>query len=192
MNEPHRHFTYVESERRQRQNPEAILAMIGLKAGMCFVDLGCNDGFFSVPAAKMVGPEASVYAIDIDESALDRLKTKLQKQGIGNTTVLQGPAEEVVACQGCADIIFLGTVLHDFRDPLKALSHCRQMLSADGYIFDYDWKKQDSFHGPPYNIRFSPEQVNKLAGQAGLEVVATKDVDENFYLIQLKKSDSAK
>ena len=51
---PHRH-RFNEAERRKWQNPEAILVDIGLAPGFTFVDVGCNDGFFALPAARVVG-----------------------------------------------------------------------------------------------------------------------------------------
>ncbi len=181
----HHHFSYSESERRQRQNPESILERLGLKTGMCFVDLGCNDGFFTVPAAKIVGSSGQIYAADIDNDALSRLEDKLKSNDITNTQVIYGPAESADVCRGCADMVFLGTVLHDFNDPLKALINCRTMLKENGVIYDYDWKKRGGQFGPPYEIRFSPDYVIKLATAAGLKVMQVDDFDDDFYLIKL-------
>ena len=49
------HF-YDETERRTWQNPEEILTAIGLKAGQTLIDIGCGEGFFTLPAARIVGP----------------------------------------------------------------------------------------------------------------------------------------
>lgn len=186
MNNHGHHFRYSEEERHKRQNPEAILRAIGLKAGICFIDVGCNDGFFTLPAARMVGEGGKVIATDIDEEALERLKSKLRAEGITNTEVIAGPAEEVIAGDSCADTIFFGTVLHDFQDPLAVLKNAKHMLKDDGIIYDYDWRKQDSPSGPPFAIRFSQEHVAELAAQAGLTVAESKILDDNFYAMILK------
>jgi ubiquinone/menaquinone biosynthesis C-methylase UbiE len=55
-----------ETERRKWQNPEAILYEIGLKPGQAFVDIGCNDGFFAIPEARMVDSSGKVYGLDAD------------------------------------------------------------------------------------------------------------------------------
>jgi 2-polyprenyl-3-methyl-5-hydroxy-6-metoxy-1,4-benzoquinol methylase len=59
-----RRFLDDEDGRRRWQNPEAILAYVGLKAGFTFVDVGCGNGFFTVPAARLVGDEGTVYGLD--------------------------------------------------------------------------------------------------------------------------------
>lgn len=43
-------------ERREWQDPEAILLSLGLKPGEVVADVGSGDGFFTLPAARMVGP----------------------------------------------------------------------------------------------------------------------------------------
>jgi ubiquinone/menaquinone biosynthesis C-methylase UbiE len=35
-----------------------------VKPGMTFVDLGCGNGFFALPSARLVGPEGKVYGLD--------------------------------------------------------------------------------------------------------------------------------
>ena len=183
----HHHFSYTEKERRKRQNPESILSMAGLKEGMCFIDSGCNDGFFTLPAARMVGRSGKVYAIDIDEEALDRLKTKLDNEGIQNTTIINKPSEKVMIDTNIADLIFFGIVLHDFYDPSLVLNNSKQMLKDNGLIFDYDWQKIDTPLGPPFSKRFSQEHVKELADQAGLTIVSSNTIGNEFYGIALSK-----
>ena len=51
---------------------------------MVFVDVGCGEGFFSILAAKKVGENGKVYAVDIDGSAIERLKQKAKSEGLNN------------------------------------------------------------------------------------------------------------
>ena len=178
-------FSYDASVRRKLQNPEQILQSIGLRDGMCFVDIGCNDGFFTLPAARLVGEKGKIVAIDIDAEALQRLQEKLSKEKINNTEIIQQPAEDVVACQHCADIIFFGTVLHDFNDPLQVLRNSKLMLKPDGIIYDYDWIKQDSPLGPPLAKRFSQDYAEQIVGQAGLKVAESTLIDDHFYAMTI-------
>ncbi len=65
-----------EAERRTWQNPEAILAQAGVKAGDVVIDLACGFGFFAIPAAKMVGSGGVICGVDVDKEALDELSEK--------------------------------------------------------------------------------------------------------------------
>lgn len=187
----HHKFSYSEAERRKTQNTEEILKSLGLKPGMNFVDIGCNDGYFCVPAAKIVGTKGQVIAIDTDESAISRLEQKLEFENITNTITIIGRGEDVVAYKNKADIIFFGSVLHDFDDPVKVLKNAKAMLKENGLIFDYDWKKdQQSENGPPLDIRLSIEEVTEMANKSGLSVNSSVDFSQNFYLISIAHNNS--
>jgi ubiquinone/menaquinone biosynthesis C-methylase UbiE len=81
--------------------------------------------------------------------------------------VESGKAEDLLSCEGCADIVFFGIVLHDFENPLKVLANAHAMLKPTGKLVDLDWKKEPTEIGPPLNIRFSEEQANQLLTTSG-------------------------
>ncbi len=184
----HGGFSLDEATRRSWYNPEAILKEAGLRKDMTFVDVGCGDGFFSVLAAAVVGETGRVYAVDVDASAIDRLKQKAAARGFNNVSAKAAPAEETVFCDACADVVFYSMVLHDFRDAPQVLRNARKMLKTSGTLVDLDWKKQEMPFGPPFAIRFSPEFAGKLMSDAGFSVQATKDVGAFHYVVLAKPS----
>jgi ubiquinone/menaquinone biosynthesis C-methylase UbiE len=180
-------FHIEENERRRWQNPEAILRQIGLKPDHVFADIGCNDGFFAIPAARMAGEKGKVWGVDVDAEALERLKEKAKKEGLGNIRLKFGEAENTIFCEGCVDIVFFGIDLHDFRDPLRVLENARRMLKPGGKLVDLDWKKRSTAGiGPPVEMRFSEKQASKLIEKAGFRVESVKDSGAWHYLIMAK------
>lgn len=93
-------------KREKWQDPEKILNGIFVAPDSTFVDVGCGTGFFTIPAAKMVGVHGKVYAVDSSSEALYELKKKVAKEGLTNIKAVVGKGEETVFCQACADIIF--------------------------------------------------------------------------------------
>jgi ubiquinone/menaquinone biosynthesis C-methylase UbiE len=186
----HYRFPGEESLRRRWYNPEATLKSVGLRPGMVFMDIGCGYGFFTVPAAQIVGEQGKVYAVDIDASAIDRLKREAAKKGLKNVTATVAAAEETVFCEACADLVFYSTVLHDFRDPAKVLHNAKLMIKSSGTLIDLDWKKKSSVFGPPVRIRFSEEQASSLIRQAGFTIESVKDLGRNFYIVAAKSQSS--
>ena len=179
---PHHGF-HDEKERRKWQNPEAILRDIGLSSGFTFIDVGCGDGFFSLPAARLVGKNGRVYALDADDYAIDRLDKKAAIEGLTNLRSKVGEAERTLLCEGCADIVFFGIVLHDFNDPVKVLTNAKRMLKATGRLIDLDWKKEPMELGPPLEIRFSEEEAVRLIESVGLKIDAVKESGPFHYVI---------
>lgn len=172
--------------RRRWQNPEAILADIGLKSGFTFMDIGCGDGFFSLPAARLVGEKGKVYCLDMDAEALERLKRRAAKAGLRNLILKVGEAEETVLCESCADRVFFGIVLHDFKDPKNALKNARRMLKPTGRLVDLDWAKKPMELGPPLRVRFSEEEAARRIEAAGFKIEYVREAGPYSYMIVAK------
>ncbi|MFA5346707.1 MAG: methyltransferase domain-containing protein [Methanoregula sp.] len=178
-----RQFSPDDPERREWQDPEEILTSIGVVPGMIFVDMGCGDGYFALPAARRVGRSGKVYANDINEGAVERLRQRAGQEGLDNLFTDVKEAEETVVCEGCADVVFFGIDLHDFRDPVQVLLNAKKILRPDGRLVDLDWKDQPMAFGPPLEKRFSIEKARNLIGSAGFREVSVQDAGPYHYLI---------
>jgi ubiquinone/menaquinone biosynthesis C-methylase UbiE len=177
----HGGFALDETTRRSWYSPDAILQ--DLRPGMVFADIGCGDGFFTILAAKKVGENGKVYAVDVDASAIKKLKSKAEVEGLKNITAKVGSGEETVFCDKCADFVFYSMVLHDFDDPAEVLINAKQMLKADGGLIDLDWKKIEMSFGPPVKIRFSEEHASNLVKNAGFQIGNIKSVGKYHYVV---------
>jgi ubiquinone/menaquinone biosynthesis C-methylase UbiE len=154
--------------------------------GTVFADIGCGEGFFTLLAAEAVGEKGKVYAVDVDASAIEKLKRKAGEKGLKNMHAVAGKAEETVFCTACADVVFYSMVLHDFNDPVKVLRNANQMLKPSGLLVDLDWKKLAMPFGPPVQIRLTKEKASELIKQAGFTVENLKEAGPYHYIIIAK------
>jgi ubiquinone/menaquinone biosynthesis C-methylase UbiE len=181
---PHRGFHMMaDDERRKWQDPDVILREAGLKPGDTFVDVGCGAGYFTLPAVNIVGKTGFIYGVDINETAINNLKATADQRGVTNLKLLVAEAEDTVFCIACADIVFFGIDLHDFRDPAAVLENAQKMLKPGGKLVDLDWKKIPSPWGPPQNIRFDEAKARSLIETAGYKVESVKSSGPYHYLI---------
>ena len=179
------HHTYRnEVQRRKWQNPEKILTEVGVKAGDVFIDLACGFGFFAIPAAEMIGSEGVVCGVDVDDVALGELRAQSARAGLGNVRVKLAAAEDASLCERCADIVFIGIALHDFKDPFKVLQNAKNTLKKDGRLVNLDWKKEATPFGPPLNLRFSEPEAASLIERAGFNIVSIQDSGPYHYVIE--------
>lgn len=180
----HAHWHYVdETERRKWQNPEAIFTELGIKPGITFMDIGCGEGFFTLPAAHMIGSGGKIYALDENAEAIELLKKKAIAEGLENLVLKVGTAEDTLLCEGCADVIFFGIVLHDFKDPAKVLENAYRMLKPGGLLINLDWKKMNMSFGPPMSIRFDEATASQMIGVAGFKIESIKESGLYHYII---------
>jgi ubiquinone/menaquinone biosynthesis C-methylase UbiE len=175
--------TRIDEQRQTWQDPDRILSEIGVSSGDVFVDVGCGDGFFAIPAAQRVGARGAVYGVDVNGDAVRRLRDAAARVGVTNLTATTGRAEDTVFCEGCADVVFFGIDLHDFQDPRQVLRNARRMLKPGGRVIDLDWQKEPMALGPPLRIRFSAEDATRLLAEAGFTVESVRTIGLYHYLV---------
>lgn len=97
-----------------------VLAAVGLRAGQRCVDFGCGYGNYTIPLARLVGPQGEVLALDRDTGSLDRLADRLRRAGLENVRILPvGDTPALPLEDASADGILLYDVLHDHYFSMK-------------------------------------------------------------------------
>lgn len=75
-------FRLMALEYRLKSNSVAVLGMLkdaGVKPGMSGLDFGCGPGRYSIPAARIVGREGAVYAVDLHQLAVTMVDRAAKK-----------------------------------------------------------------------------------------------------------------
>jgi predicted methyltransferase len=68
------------AKRDEWQRPQEVMDALGIGAGSAVADVGSGNGYFTFHLAERVGPAGRVYAVDIDEGALKKLREKAEKK----------------------------------------------------------------------------------------------------------------
>jgi ubiquinone/menaquinone biosynthesis C-methylase UbiE len=116
------------------------------------------------------------------------LRNLAEAEGLENVETIVGRAEETIPCEGCADIVFFGIVLHDFQDPYKVLDNARRMLKPSGILVNLDWKKEEMDIGPPVSIRFDEKTASDMISSQGFEVLNISRSGKYHYIITAMKN----
>jgi len=74
--------------RRFFQNPYKILNHF-IREGMTVMELGCGNGFFTIPLSKMVGNTGSVIGVDIQKGMLELLAQKTKNLNVKNIVLVK-------------------------------------------------------------------------------------------------------
>jgi len=135
----------LEFRLRDRLRPPIrILGEAGVQAGMTIVDFGCGPGGFSLAAARLVGPEGLVYAVDHHPLAAAAVRKSAEKAGIRNIrTILGGSMVDIP--EGSADVSLLYDVLHGLPEPERNLLEHVRVLKPKGMLSVMDHHLKESF-----------------------------------------------
>jgi len=89
------------------RNPYKLLKAAGLKPGQKVLEVGCGPGFFTIPAAKIVGKEGFIYAVDVHPLAIERVKEKIEREGVKNVKPILANAADTGLPDRSTDLVFL-------------------------------------------------------------------------------------
>ncbi len=172
------------------QDPTLIFNVLKLKAGDVFLDLGCGSGDYSFIAARTVGPEGRVYAVDLRSDTMERIGRIAESSGLDQLHPMVADLTEPLPFDnGTADLCFLCTVLHGISSREARSRLFREMvriLKPGGRAVCVDCKKEPSNFGPPIEMRLSTEEIDGYARAAGFEKGGETDLGHNI-LMQFRK-----
>ncbi len=112
--------------------PARILMQAGFKTGMTVLDFGCGPGGFSA-AARLVGNQGRVYAMDIHPLAIRAVRSSAARNGLDNIQTLFGTSLNEVPGE-TVDLALLYDVLHDIQEPGSALEEIHRVLKPQGIL----------------------------------------------------------
>lgn len=172
----------MSDERREEMQPERLLRELGLSRGDVMADIGCGPGFFTLPAARIVGTDGRVFAADIQGEMLSTVKTSATEEGLANVRVVKTSDTEIpLPAQSC-DFVLLAFILHEVPQRSRFLHRAARLLKTKGKLAILEWEKKETPYGPPLEDRITPDELAADAEAAGLKVAERRSLNDNQYL----------
>ena len=78
--------------RKWLMNPVNTLRISGIQPGQTILEVGCGTGFFTIPAANMVGDQGCIIALDASSGFLREVAKKVQNANLENVRIMQKDA----------------------------------------------------------------------------------------------------
>ena len=131
------------AERWLQKSAEMFLRNQDMREGQKVVDFGCNNGNYTIPAARIVGETGTVYAIDKDKTGLQELKHAVRDEALENVHFIQiKDGKKIPLPVGHVDMVLLYDVLHRGYMPEAAqrerlLRQVYQVLKPNGLLSFY-------------------------------------------------------
>lgn len=116
------------------RNPYKLLKTAGLKAGQKVLEVGCGPGFFTIPAAKIVGNEGFVYAVDIHPRAIEKIQDKIERKGIQNVRPILANASNTGLPDRSIDLTFIFGLRYIAGGLENVISEIHRILKPGGVL----------------------------------------------------------
>jgi ubiquinone/menaquinone biosynthesis C-methylase UbiE len=120
--------------RRFIQPPEIVAERMELKSGMTVVEIGPGKGSYTIAVARKVLPHGKVYAVDIQESVVEHLRKRIERERITNIHPKIDDVFSLYFEDGSVDRVLAIATLPEILDPIKALREFHRILKPEGLL----------------------------------------------------------
>ena len=121
--------------RRWLFDPIKTLQGAGIQPGQTVLEVGCGTGFFTVPAARLIGEQGCLVAMDVLSDFVERTSKKVQAADLGNVRVVKRDALDTGLDSGIMDTVLLFGVIPFPALPLsRLLPEMHRIMKPEGIL----------------------------------------------------------
>lgn len=175
-----------DPERRKTLDPEAFWDRVGLPRGSRVAEVGAGTGYFAAPAARRVGAEGRVFAIDLSTELVAYLTDRAAREGLPALQSVLAQPGRIPLPAGSVEVLLFANVLHDLSD--DSLAAAVRLAAPGARLINLDWRKTGIPFGPPPEIRLSPAEAAARLGGHGFHPFDTFEPGPYHYAAQFRRS----
>ena len=119
-----------------------FLKRVGIQPKQRILDFGCGPGFYTVPAARIVGSRGRVFALDKSAKVLQELEQRAKEESLSNIEILLTSGELVIPLHDdSVDVCLLYDVIHSYyftqQRRVTLLREIQRVLKSGGFLSFY-------------------------------------------------------
>jgi len=130
-----------ESERDRKrdvwQRPAEVFDALGVKPGYRVADIGSGSGYFTFRLATQVGAEGKVYAVDIDQGAIDKVRQRKEREKLEQVETILGESDDP-RLPNDLDAVLIVDSYHEFRGYQRMMQAVFRALKPGGRLVIID------------------------------------------------------
>jgi len=121
--------------RQWLSDPIKTLRGAGIKPGQTVLEVGCGTGFFTVPAARLIGDQGCLIALDVSAGFMEQVSRKVQLAGLRNVRTIRSDALDTGLDTASVDTALLFGVIPFPLLPLnRLLPEMHRILKPEGAL----------------------------------------------------------
>ncbi len=151
-------------------HPAQNTTLLGVEPGMTVADFGAGSGHYILEIAERLANSGHVYAIDIQQDLLRRIKNDAHKKGYTNVEIVWGDLESPNGSKiadGHADLVLVSNLLFQVSEKEAVLREAFRILRSAGRLAIIDWSDSFGGMGPQKKEVVKKEAAKEMAENVG-------------------------
>lgn len=120
-------------KRDEWQRPTEVFDALGIKPGQRVADIGSGWGYFTFRLAPRVGTEGKVYALDVDEEAIKKVRQRKELEKLVQVEPILSAADDP-RLPADLDVVLIVDAYHEFRAYDRILQSVFRALKSGGKL----------------------------------------------------------
>jgi ubiquinone/menaquinone biosynthesis C-methylase UbiE len=120
-----------------------LLELAAIRPGERVLDIACGTGLVTFPAAEAATRAGAVFATDLSDAMVARVKEEARRRGLTQTTAARMDAESLQLPDASFDVALCGLGLMYVPDPAACLREVTRVLAAGGRFVAAVWGARD-------------------------------------------------
>jgi len=165
----------LRETREDEENGDALRDWLAVKAGDAVCDLGCGNGYHTLPMARAVGAEGRVFAVDLQPEMLMLLRERAAEESLENLEYVEATVDDPRLPEASCDLVLLVDVYHELSHPVRVLDHIRRALRPGGQVVLVEFRSEDRSVPIKLRHKMSKAQVLREMAAGGFELARETD-----------------
>ncbi len=161
----------IRENREEEERTSVSFKQLKLTEGMTVCDLGCGNGYWTLPMARDVGATGKVLAVDIQPEMLKKLQARAARVKMENIKPILGDVDNPNLPTGEVDLLLMVDVYHEFSQPESMLWEIRNSLKPKGVVALLEYREEDPKVPIKPLHKMSKRQVMKEYEKNGFKLV---------------------
>ena len=154
-------------------HPRRNVAALGVEPGMAVADFGSGSGVYVLHIAEALENHGRVYAIDVQQDLLKRVKNEAHRRGFKNVEVIWTDLERAGSSKltdKTLDLVLISNLLFQLENKGAVLAEAWRILKPAGRLAIIDWSESFGGMGPQKADVVGKDAALALAKENGFEL----------------------
>ena len=176
---------FEDPDRAQKLQIDRVMDLLHITPGKTVADIGAGGGWFTVRAARRVGPTGRVIAEDINPKAVEAIRARAIRENLLNVEPFLGTPDDPLLAPNTLDAALMLKVYHEIAHPVLVLASLHAAMKPGALFGIIDRNGNGSDHGLQEKVLRAEVEANgfKQVGRYDF----TKADGQDYFLIFQKR-----
>lgn len=165
-------------------HPQRNIDLLGIRPGQVVVDFGSGSGAYVLGIAERLNGMGHVYAVDVQQDLLRRVKNEAHKRHLHNVETIWSDVETPNGSKiadAHADLVLISNLLFQVEAKSAVFAEAKRILNPAGTLVVIDWSDSFAGMGPIKKDVVKKEKAIELAEKEGFDLREEFDAGAHHY-----------